>query len=392
LILLSRRKGQIELSAASLGRTVLVIVLLSCAVVAQQQHEPYRGVEKRPLAFNGPGREDPEPSGLTSVSLGLFGPQGTSESQQEQIWQGANLAIERANQAGGYRGLPFRLVSVWTENPWAGGAAKLIRSVYDDNLWGIIGGVDSATTHLAEQVVAKAQLVLINPAATDRSIHAANVPWMFSCVPGDNVLAPLISNELKTRKLPFALVSSTEHDARSFTKELNQAFKHDRLSPVAHFEFDTQSPRIDVVKSVLGTRSGAIVVIANADQTRDFILTIRGAGYNKLIVAGPWLARTGALPDIVNVVLPQLGDIQIDFRDEFARRYGHQPDYAAAHSYDAANLLITSIRKAGLNRARILDGMRAQSPYKGITGLIEWDALGQNRRDPQLVDSSLIPR
>jgi branched-chain amino acid transport system substrate-binding protein len=379
-------------SFAAPSRTVLVIVLLSCSLVGQQQQEPYRGAEKRPLTFNGAGKEDPEPSGVTSVSIGLFGPQGVGESYQELMWQGANLAIEKANQAGGYRGVPFRLVSVWTANPWTGGTAKLIRSVYDDNLWGIIGGVDSATTHLAEQVVAKAQLVLINPTATDRSIHAANVPWMFSCVPGDNVIAPLISNELKARKLPFVLLSSTEHDARSFTKELNRAFERDRLAPVAHVEFDPKSSSpTEVVQSILGTKSEAVVVIAKADQTREFILAIRDAGYNKLVVAGPWLARATAWQDIANVVLPQLGDIQHDFSKEFATRYGHEPDYAAAHAYDAANLLIASIRKAGLNRARILDAMRAQSPYKGVTGVIEWDALGQNRRTPRLVEIISVP-
>lgn len=369
------------------------MVLLSCALAGQQQHEPYRGLEKHPLTFNGAGREDPEPSGLTNVSIGLFGPQGTGESQQEHIWQGANLAIERANQAGGYRGLPFRLVSVWSEKPWAGGAAKLVRTIYDENLWAIIGGVDSATTHLAEQVVAKAQLVLINPAATDRSIHAANVPWMFSCVPGDNLIAPLISNELKTRKLPFALVSSIEHDARSFTKELRQAFERDRLSPVAHVEFDPKSSSpTEIVQSILETRSEAVVVIANGDQTLEFIMAARDAGYSKLIVAGPWLAGAAASPEIANVLLPQLGEIQSDLRTGFTRRYGHEPDYAAAHAYDAANLLIASIRKAGLNRARILDAMRAQSPYVGVTGVIEWDALGQNRRLPRVVDISLIAR
>lgn len=362
-------------------------MLLSCTAVAQQHKEPYRGAEKQPLTFNGAGREDPEPNGLTGVSIGLFGPQGTGESQQEQIWQGANLAIENANQAGGHGGLPFRLVSVWTENPWAGGAAKLIRAIYAENLWAIIGGVDSASTHLAEQVVAKAQLVLVNPAATDRSIHAAKVPWMFSCVPGDNAIAPLISNELKTRKLPFALVSSTEHDGRSFTTELKQALERDRLSPIAHVEFDPKSvSQADVVRSILETKSEAVVVIANADQTRDFIMKIRQSGYEKLIVTGPWLAKVAALPDMTNVLLPQLGDIQSDFHNEFVARYGHEPDYAAAHAYDAANLLITSIRKAGLNRARILDAMRAQSPYTGVTGVIEWDALGQNRRTPSLAE------
>jgi hypothetical protein len=44
---------------------------------------------------------------------------------------------------------------------------------YEDKVWAIIGGIDGATTHLAEQVAAKAQLTLVNPVATDRSILCA---------------------------------------------------------------------------------------------------------------------------------------------------------------------------------------------------------------------------
>jgi len=46
--------------------------------------------------------------------------------------------------------------------------AKVARVVYSDKVWAIIGGIDGATTHLAEKVVAKAQLTLVNPSATDR--------------------------------------------------------------------------------------------------------------------------------------------------------------------------------------------------------------------------------
>jgi branched-chain amino acid transport system substrate-binding protein len=80
------------------------------------------------------------------------------------------------------------------------------------------------------------------------------------------------------------------------------------------------------------------------------------------------------------VIVPVLGDIPAAFRASFVDRYGSSPDYAAAHGFDAAMLLVTAIRKAGLNRAKIRDAVRELSPYPGITGRIEWDAMGQNRR------------
>ena len=148
--------------------------------------KPYLDQRNTQLTYNGPGRDDPAPANISEVRIGYFGPADGSDPDGGQMWQGASLAMEEANSQGGYRGLPFRLIAAWAGSPWAGGVANLVRVVYNDGVWAIIGGIDGATTHLAEQVVAKAQLTLINPVATDRSIHEAGVPWMFSCAPGES--------------------------------------------------------------------------------------------------------------------------------------------------------------------------------------------------------------
>ena len=219
-------------------RVVPVLFSLAVASLAQDPvPKPYHDARKTPLTYSGPGRDDPEPTDVREVRLAYFGPPDASDEAGGQMWQGASLAIEEANRQGGYRGLPFRLFPAWDRNPWAGGVAKLARVVYGDKVWAIIGGIDGATTHLAEQVVAKAQLTLINPAATDRSIHTAGVPWMFSCAPGDRLLGEALSHELRQRGARFALVSAIDHDSRAFVAQLNLAFAHDRLSPVLHLEW-----------------------------------------------------------------------------------------------------------------------------------------------------------
>jgi ABC-type branched-subunit amino acid transport system substrate-binding protein len=68
------------------------------------------------------------------------------------------------------------------------------------------------------------------------------------------------------------------------------------------------------------------------------------------------------------------------FEEKFVSRFGNRPDYLAAHTYDAVNLLIAAIRQAGLNRARICDEVRKLSPWQGVTGSIHWDLLGSNSR------------
>jgi ABC-type branched-subunit amino acid transport system substrate-binding protein len=361
-----------------------IVGLLALAGVAWAQDsapKPYHDFGSSPRSYNGPGRDEPDPVDVKEVAIAFFGPPDPTHPAGGQLWQGASLAIEEANREGGYRGLPFRLIPAWAGNPWAGGAATLIRITYTQRIWAIIGGIDGATTHLAEQVVPKALLTLINPAATDRSIHTANVPWMFSCVPGDHLLAPLLSHELKRRGTPFALLSATGHDSRAFVSQLQLAFEHDRLVPILHVEFDPATAKGEEVAGRLASSGAqAAVIIADARDSAAVIKAARATGFAGAILGGPWIARAGPDPALEGVLYPALGGIPAAFRTKFAGRYGREPDYTAAHAYDAANILTAAIRKAGLNRARIRDAVQALSPFQGVTGTIQWDALGQNQR------------
>ena len=355
---------------------------MTVATLAQETTpKPYHNGASVPLTYNGPGREEPEPTNLHEVRIAYFGPGDSGHSPCDSIWEGARLAIDDANQHGGYKGLPFRLIPVWADNPWAGGASTLIRAVYDDKVWAIIGGIDGATTHLAEQVVAKALVTLVNPVATDRSIHGANVPWMFSVVPGDQEIAPLISQALKERGNPFLLVSAIDHDSRALVSELKLAFARDHISPIFHIEFENAhlSAR-GIVERVMKSDAKAVVVVAGTGDSYLLVKAIRRAGFGGTILAGPSLARAVPDPGLNGVIVPVLGKIPAAFRASFADHYGSPPDYAAAHGFDAAMLLVTAIRKAGLNRARIRDAVRELSPYQGVTGQIEWDTMGQNQR------------
>ncbi len=358
-----------------------VLALAALAWAQDSAPKPYHDPGIRPHSYNAPDRDEPDPVGLKDVTIAFFGPPDGSDS----IWQGASLAIEEANRQDGYRGLPFRLIPAWAQNPWAGGVATLIRVVYTQKVWAIIGGIDGATTHLAEQVVPKALLTLINPAATDRSIHTAYVPWTFSCVPGDHVLAPLISRELRERGVSFVLLSATDHDSRAFVSALKLAFERDRLAPLLDIEFDPAAAETQkAARRIASSGAQAAVIVANSSDSAALVKTARAAGFTGLILSGPLIARAAPDPALDELLYPELGGIQPAFRAKFAARYGRDPDYAAAHAFDAAGIIVAAIRQAGLNRARIRDAVQALSPFQGVTGTIQWDDLGQNQRAVRL--------
>ena len=345
-----------------------LVALLAVCTWAQQ---PYKDAGTFPPTYQGPGRDEPAPVGLTEVRIGFFGPSDPSHPDGGTIWQGASRAIEEANRAGGYRGLPFRLVSRWSDNPWRAGAAHVVRLAYEDQVWAIVGGIDGPTTHLAEQVVAKALLTLVSPASTDRSVNLAGVPWMFSCMPGDDLLAAVLVQAMAGEK-DVTLISATDHDSRAFTAELKKAMASRGLTPAFHVEFDPGKDAAEAATRAKGASAVALVA-GPADSVR-FLSALHASGFGGRIYAGPWVARLTALGAAEGVVFPfPLESLPEGF-----------PDYAAVYAYDAANLVIAAIRKAGLNRVRIYDAMRELSPSTGASGVIRFDALGRSAHPVRL--------
>jgi branched-chain amino acid transport system substrate-binding protein len=331
---------------------------------------------------------------VNEIRIGYFGPASATHPCAGDMWCAASLAIEEANRAGGYGGVPFRLVTGWSENPWGSGVAAVARMAYEQEVWAIVGGIDGPSTHLAEQVVAKARLVLINPVASDKSINMASVPWMFSCVPLDDAQAAVLAEAIAAtvRREAFVVVEAVDHDSHVFAVELLKALKELELSPAFHFQYDPSDPGVrGMPERVVRIAPAALVLVADPLGSARVLGQLREKGYEGAVFGGPWIGRRAFTEEAgkagEGVIFPYLCATSAKkraFEDGFSERYGRRPDYTAAHMYDAVNLLVAAMRQSGLDRARIAEGVREVVPWSGVSGSITWNAVGANLRRPQL--------
>jgi branched-chain amino acid transport system substrate-binding protein len=360
----------------------------------QPPREVFFDLRSRQTNYAGPGREKSPSADVNEVLIGYFGPNEPSDPRAGDMWNAACLAIEQANRAGGYKDMPFRLVAGWSDNPWGTGVTEVTRMAYVHNVWTIIGGIDGPSTHLAEQVVAKARLTLLSPACTDKTVNLANVPWMFSCLPADHLQAPVLARAIASEvgEKSFILVSAVDHDSHLFTVELTKAFTRYKLTPSYRYEFKLEQKNIDeLVEKIVHAKTHSLVVIAAATDSAQIVSAVRQKGFHGHIFGGPsmgqrsFIEQSGDAADGVTFpLLYRHSKESSSFEKEFTARFGNQPDYLAAHTYDAVNLLIAAIHKAGLNRALIRDAVSELSPWNGVTGTIKWDPLGSNIRDVHL--------
>jgi branched-chain amino acid transport system substrate-binding protein len=161
--------------------------------------------------------------------------------------------------------------------------------------------------------------------------------------------------------------------------------------PTLHVEFRPGSGDLDT--QLQGIRQGdpsVLALIAGPREGAAFLTALGREGLTMPVFGGPamgrrlFLERAGESAE--GVVFPLLwdrsaaGERSAGLAESFESRFGLEPDYAAAYTYDAVTLVIASIRQAGLNRVRIRDCLRELSPWSGVTGTITWDPTGHNHR------------
>ncbi|MGB6854627.1 MAG: ABC transporter substrate-binding protein, partial [Thermoanaerobaculia bacterium] len=366
------------------------------APAAAPTAEPARDFRATPLEYVGPQREDPAVEEMTEVVIGWFGPSDPAEPEHGDLWTAASLAIEEANEAGGYQGLPFKLEARWSENPWGSGVSQLARLVYEHGIWAILGSVDGRSAHLAEQIVAKARLPLVSPVSTDKSVNLAGVPWMFSLAPADHLWVPVLVDAVvgqlaSLEGKSLAILSATDHDSRLATDQILDELAARDQGPSLHLELrpdsDSFSAQLEMLES---EEPGVILIVGGAEDSARLTSALRAWNPNTPVYGTPQMARSLfvelAGPAAEDVRFPLLFDFveessgRESFGQRFLERSGNEPDWAAVTSYDATRLLVAAIRRAGPNRARIREALVALSPWQGITGRVEWDPVGQNLR------------
>jgi branched-chain amino acid transport system substrate-binding protein len=279
--------------------------------------------------------------------------------------------------------------------------------VYEEQPLALLGSVDSAATHLAEQVVAKANLPLVSPVVTDRTATLAGVPWIFACAPSDQAVAAAlveaVGEELRVSPGRLALLHTTDHASRMTARAVRQAFA--RRGRLPDFQFQARPGAADLAQpraALVQAQPAVVMVLAGAEDTARWAGELQSALPEASLYGGPEAGRhrflelageRGGTVRFPQLVAPDPDDPEwIRFRDEFVAARGHPPDDAAVLTYDATRLLLEAIRRAGPNRGRIREALTELSPWRGVGGEIRFDGTGQNTRTGLRVTTASGPR
>jgi branched-chain amino acid transport system substrate-binding protein len=364
--------------------------------------EPYKKHFLEQLEYTGPGRAKPEPGDdLESVKLGFIGPimstvsVATGGASHEEnlgvkMLQGARLAIEHANERGGYlkREIPFELVVSNDNGLWGASGNEIVKMAYKDKVWAILGTIDGANTHIAIRVALKVEVPMMNSGDTDPTLMETNIPWIIRCIGDDRqqsyMLVDYMYRHAKYERV--GIIRASNRYGRFGVREIKDGSRrigHPVAIEMAYRlgteDFSLQLERLKAadVEAVVhwgDARDGAVILnqmremgmeqpyLACDRCVSDEFLEIAGDNAEGVICGYPWN------PDRKSEQLEE-------FRTAFRERFGEEAETYAAHAYDGTNMMIWAIQVAGLNRAKIRDVIAyRQTPFHGVTGEIPLSA------------------
>ena len=347
------------------------------------------------IEYNGAARDIPDPNlnDLNEIRIGFLGPlhDHPDQAMGNRMLHGAQLAIDEANAAGGYCGKPFKLMLHNDSAIWGASSNEVVKMVYDEKVWAMFGSISGDTTHISLRVTLKAETPLVNSASTDPTIPETFIPWYFTDLQDDRVqgytLARHIYDELGLKRV--ALLRVNDRYGRFGVIKFRDASRRLGHPVVIEQKFmpgDTdfrrqlaviQDSRVDAI--VLWTDIGPAAAILQ--QMQELGMKQRVFGSHRTI--GEELVRlTGAAAEGFEAVFPydptQRNQKWLDFNSRFDARYHEKPDHFAALAYDAMQVLLQSICRAGLNRGRIRDALTGVEDYQGVTGEMRFDPNCKN--------------
>ncbi|WP_119286423.1 branched-chain amino acid ABC transporter substrate-binding protein [Azohydromonas sediminis] len=330
------------------------------------------------------------------VRIGHVGPtSGAIAHLGKDNENGARMAIEELNAKGvtiGGRKAKFELLAEDdAADPKQGTAAA--QKLIDSKVNGVVGHLNSGTTIPASKLYFDAGIPQISPSATNPRYTRQGYKTAFRLVADDvhlgGTLGRYAVETLKGQRI--AVIDDRTAYGQGVADEFEKGVKSKGGSVVAReFTNDKATDFTAILTSIKG-KNPDVVFFGGMDAVAGPMLRqMKQLGINAKFMGGDGIC-SGELPKLAagtmadgQVICAEAGGVEGEFKAsmdkfkaEYKKRFGIDVQLYAPYVYDAVNVMVAAMVKAGsADPAKYLPELAKTSGYKGVTGTIAFDEKG----------------
>ena len=297
----------------------------------------------------------PIPIGIAvaqTSNVALFG--------QEQV-NGAKLAEERLNAAGGVNGTKIALVFQDTAGDEAGAVNAFQNLLNRDKVVAIIGPTLSQQAFAANPIADRAKTPVVGPSNTAKGVPEIGEFVGRISAPMTQVAPNSLKQAMKIKpdlKRVAVLYAQNDAFSSSETTTFQDAVKELGLETVTVQKFQTTDTDFTTqVTAVLGANADLVVISGLAADSGNLVKQLRQLGYKGLIVGGNGLNSPNMFPvcgALCNDVLVaqayspgavEKNPVNKDFAAAFEAAYKKGPAQFSAQAYAAVQVVVEALAK-----------------------------------------------
>jgi branched-chain amino acid transport system substrate-binding protein len=333
------------------------------------------------------------------VKIGHVGPtSGAIAHLGKDNENGARLAIDELNAKGvmiGGKKAKFELLAEDDgADPKQGTAAA--QKLVDSKVNGVIGHLNSGTTIPASKIYSDAGIPQISPSATNTKYTRQGYKTAFRVVADDGGLGGTLGKyavtELKGKSI--AVIDDRTAYGQGVADEFEKGVKGAGGKTVGREFTNDKATDFTAILTSLKAKKPDIIFFGGMDAVAGPMLRqMKQLGIEAKFMGGDGIC-SGELPKLAagtladgQVVCAEAGGIDPkdtagvkameDFKAKFKTKFGVDVQIYAPYVYDALNVMVAAMVKAGsADPAKYLPELAKTTNYKGVTGSISFDEKG----------------
>lgn len=344
-----------------------------------------------------------EPYRLGAV-LDISGPASSLGVPERNTLQ---MLADELNAKGGINGHPLELTILDTKTNETEAVLAIKKLIENEKVVAVLGASTSGSSMAMLDTAQKSGIPLVSMAAASKIVEPVDQRhWVFKTAQTDLIVANRLASYMKEKgisRVAFMYMNNAYGDGgrQAFT----QAAANHGLKIVAQEKFEaTDKDMTAQLIRVKGTDAQAVLVWAIPPSasivTKNFrdlglklpLFQTHGVGNQNFLDLAGEAANGVVLPVGKLLVADQLPDtdpqkkLLLDYIKDYKAKFNQAPSTFGGHAWDAFNLVVNALARAGNDPAKIRDELEKTTNFVGISGVFNMSPSDHNGLD----ESSLV--